>query len=158
LKKLVFIFLFYPGFLLSQEVTKLTFDSLEKYYSTGNDTLYVVNFWATWCKPCVEELPYFDSCAVYFESEKVKIFLVNLDFHSKVETVVKPFMERRKILSKVFHITDKDPNDWINKVDSTWSGAIPATIFLKKRNNLFFREGAFTLEELKNLTERFLKK
>lgn len=132
------------------------FEVLKKRYETKNDTLYVVNFWATWCKPCIEELPYFEQCNNEFNSRPVKIILANLDFNSRLKTGVEPFIERKDIKSNVVHILDTDPNLWINQVDSTWSGAIPATIMIKNGKKLFFKEGEMNSRELKQTIESFI--
>ncbi len=68
-------------FLFQQPVHEVTLEQLqEKVIRPANDTLYVVNFWATWCKPCVAELPYFEEAGEKYKSEKIKVLLVSLDF------------------------------------------------------------------------------
>jgi thiol-disulfide isomerase/thioredoxin len=116
-----------------------------------NDTLYVLNFWATWCRPCIEELPYFEKCGSEFRQKKIKIVLVNVDFHNHVDKSVIPFMEEKKIRSTVIHITDKDSNEWISKADNSWTGAIPATIFYLNGSKDYFYEGAMTESQLRAL-------
>ena len=83
------------------------------------------------------------------------MILVNLDFNSKVDSMVIPFIRRKKIESEVFHITDTDPNEWINKIDSSWSGAIPATVMMRNKNVIFFKEGQVSELELNNNLEKF---
>jgi thiol-disulfide isomerase/thioredoxin len=58
---------------------------------SSTDTIYVVNFWATWCKPCVEELPIFDSLNLEVKGQAIKVLLVNLDFVEK-QRKVKDFL------------------------------------------------------------------
>jgi thiol-disulfide isomerase/thioredoxin len=135
-----------------------SFDSLNSRTQTHNDTLYILNFWATWCKPCIEELPAFGQVNEKYAAREIRLILVNLDFHSKVESQVKPFIERKNIKSQVIHITDPDPNEWINRVDSSWSGAIPATVFYKNGETLFFKEGSLSYEELNTEIQKSLNK
>lgn len=132
---------------VQKEVPVYTFSEFEPYLHRKNDTTYVINFWATWCKPCVQELPYFDELQASFADKKIKVILVSLDFAEKKETALLPFLDKRKIKSDVVLLDDPDANAWIGKVDSTWSGAIPATLIYnsKKRN---FYERSFTREEL----------
>lgn len=83
------------------------------------------------------------------------MILVNLDFNSKVDSLVIPFIRRKKIESEVIHITDTDPNEWINKIDASWSGAIPATVMIRNKNLIFFKEGPVSELELNNTLEKF---
>jgi thiol-disulfide isomerase/thioredoxin len=140
--------------LRAQEVESLTFDQLKNRFSTTNDTLYVINFWATWCKPCVEELPSFENCNQEYKNGKFKMLLVNLDFNSRVNTSVKAFITRKNLQSEIIHINETDPNNWINKVDSSWSGAIPATTFYKNGQKIYFKEGSLNEKELKEQIEK----
>lgn len=139
-----------------QKIYLLKFDELQKRVVVKNDTLYVVNFWATWCRPCVEELPYFEKCDSEFKSKPVKIILVNLDFNSSIKTLAEPFVIRNKLHSEIVHITESDPGTWINRVDSTWSGAIPATIIYNSSTKAFFKEGEMNLDELRIKISDFL--
>lgn len=83
------------------------------------------------------------------------MILVNLDFNSKVDSLVIPFIRRKKIESEIVHITDTDPNEWINKIDSSWSGAIPATVMIRNKNVIFFKEGQVSEIELNSNLEKF---
>ena len=123
----------------------------------NNDSLYVVNFWATWCRPCVGELPYFEKAGQNFADKKVKILLVSLDFLSQKEKVDQ-FVEKNKIQNSVYLLQAGDANIWINKVDTSWSGEIPATVIYKNGKKVFFREGDFsTQQELDSLIQTNLK-
>src|SRR4051812_22876448 len=64
------------------------------------DTVYVVNFWATWCKPCIQELPAFDSLLVVSKNTPVKILLVSLDFKEELQKTVNPFLKSRHTQSE----------------------------------------------------------
>ncbi len=121
-----------------------------------NDTTYIFNFWATYCIPCIKELPFFDQIGKEYASKKVKVVLISMDFKSKINSQVIPFMKKRKVQSSVVLLSDPDANSWINKVDPTWSGALPATLIVKgdKRE---FHEKSFTYDELQVLTTKFLK-
>ncbi len=88
----------------------------------------LVDFWATWCKPCVKELPYFEALHENFKGEKIKVILVSLDFKKDVETKLIPFVEEHKLKSDVVALTDHKYNEWIDKVDPEWGGAIPVTV------------------------------
>jgi thiol-disulfide isomerase/thioredoxin len=108
------------------------------------DTTYIINFWATWCKPCVAELPSFDSLS---KISKVKILLVNLDFKEDLEKKVNPFLKSHNIKMECVLLDEINGNDFIDKVDKGWTGAIPATL-IKNKDHKIFIEKKMHLSEL----------
>lgn len=128
------------------------FRGLEPLFTQHNDTLYVINFWATWCKPCVKELPYFESIRNENILLPIKVILISLDFREQLETHLIPFLVKRKIMSEVMVLHDPDANTWIDKIDPEWSGSIPATLFIKGSSREFY-EKSFSYEELNKIIE-----
>lgn len=133
------------------------FDGLQHFLNRENDTLYIVNFWATWCKPCVEELPYFQEFYEKNKEQPIQMYLVNLDFPKMVETGVLSFIQKNNLTPPVLHLNDPDANRWIPLVDENWSGAIPATV-IYKGNKRAFHETSFTLTTLEEAVAKVLKK
>jgi thiol-disulfide isomerase/thioredoxin len=123
------------------------FKGISALFNQENDTTYVINFWATWCVPCVAELPYFEQLLITYAHEKVRIILVSLDFRNKVEQSLIPFLKKKNLIADVCLLDDKDANYWINAIDPSWSGALPATIIYKNKERAFF-EKSFTFESL----------
>lgn len=122
----------------------------------ADDTTYIFNFWATYCAPCIKELPHFERINSEYADRKVKVILVSLDFKSQIETGVIPFIIKRELQSKVIVLSDPDANTWIDKVSKSWTGAIPATLFVKgKSDRKEFYEKQFTYDELKNIMDKF---
>lgn len=134
----------------AQKPDLVSFEQLQQRYTLSKDTTYVVNFWATWCGPCVKELPHFDRLTQEYAKAPLKVLLVSLDFKSKLETVLVPFIKSKGIQSEVLVLNETDANSYINRVSPTWSGAIPATLIITKNNRTFF-EQEFDYEELKNV-------
>ena len=133
---------------MSQKVEVVTFAQLQKYAETKkDDTLYVVNFWATWCKPCVQELPFFETASRKFKGQKVKVIYVSLNAVREL-TSVERFVDLKSLQNKKLLLNAPNPNDWIDKIDSSWSGAIPATVLYKNGKKVFFKEGGFTQDEI----------
>ena len=128
------------------------FDGLKPLLEQDDDTLYVINFWATWCKPCVKELPFFERIRNENILLPVKVILVSLDFRPQLEDQLIPFMIKNGLKSEVMVLSDPDANAWIEQVDPAWSGAIPATLFVRQGKSEFY-EKSFTYEELKNIVE-----
>jgi len=131
---------------------QINFGQLEPLLHKDNDTLYIINFWATWCKPCVKEIPDFERINAEYRNKNVKVILVSLDFPEKYDELVVPFVKNNQITATVFHLTDVDANKWIDKVDSSWSGAIPATL-IYQGDFRKFHEGLLTYETLKTIVE-----
>jgi thiol-disulfide isomerase/thioredoxin len=127
----------------------ISFSELQNLMDQRGDTLYILNFWATWCKPCIMELPDFERIhrEYTYDGSKVKVLLISLDFPEKINTSLIPFLNRNNIASEVWVLDEPDANAWIDRVDPSWSGAIPATLFLHK-NLRHFHEGTMTYEEL----------
>ncbi len=127
-----------------------TFEELLPVFNQSNDTTYVVNFWATWCKPCVKELPYFEEAVQAYKGQPVKIILVSLDFPKQIDSRLMPFIREHELQAEVVMLTDPDANSWIPRIADEWSGAIPATL-VQYNGKTVFREGDF--ESLKELKE-----
>jgi thiol-disulfide isomerase/thioredoxin len=141
---------------LNDDLEVYDFAGFEKFLNKKDDKVYVVNFWATWCAPCVKELPYFEQLLDKYKNKNVKVILVSLDFPHLYDTKLKPFIKEHKLKSKVVALNDVDMNTWIPKVDKTWSGSIPATIIYKNNTRVFF-EQSFTFETLEKELKPFLK-
>lgn len=152
IKSLLYIFLFVllSASAYSQNVKLITIDQLNERIKTGKDTTYVVNFWATWCAPCIKELPHFEKLQAEYKSEKLAVLLVSVDFKSKLNSNVIPFVKRKKLKNEVFLLNESSPQEYIDRIDPSWSGSIPATLFIKG-NTRKFVESEFTYEQL--LTE-----
>ena len=121
------------------------FDDFAKRRMTtpSQDTIYFINFWATWCKPCVAELPYIEEVnGKEIDGKPVKTIMVSLDMLESLNSRVIPFLNKFNYNSEQVLLSDGSGNGFINKVDSSWSGAIPATVILKNGKQKF-HEGMY---------------
>jgi thiol-disulfide isomerase/thioredoxin len=127
--------------IFSQNVSVIKITDLEKRINNSSDTTYVVNFWATWCVPCVKELPDFDSIAKRY-TEKVKVLYITLDFKEDLNSKVLPFLKKKPLHSEVMLLDEVNGNYFIPKVSEHWTGAIPATLILnnKKMHREFYEK------------------
>ena len=133
-----------------------TFDKMEKEIFLNNDTTYVINFWATWCKPCVKELPYFEQLSRSVDDKKIKVILVSLDFKNQLESKLKPFLKDGNYTSKTVLLLDKNYNSWLEKVDKNWSGSIPATLLLQGGKRHFAEREFENEQELYDFVYSFI--
>ena len=150
--------IFFLGILsaVSQEFKTYNFEEFKPLLNKQDDKVYVINFWATWCKPCVEEIPAFNQLFENYKNKNVEIIMVSLDFGASVDQRIKLFKERHQMKARIVILDDPDSNSWINKVSSTWSGAIPATLIYNKTKRNFY-EQSFHYEELESELKKFLK-
>lgn len=102
-------------------------------------------------------LPHFEAVEKKYANEKRKIILISLDFKSRIENDVIPFIEKRNIKLPVVVLAHPDANVWIDKIDPRWDGAIPATLIVKKGEKAFYNK-EFTYEELDLLITKFREK
>ncbi|MGA9649888.1 TlpA disulfide reductase family protein [Pedobacter sp.] len=133
---------------LKSQVKLLTLNDLDRRIAKGKDTTYVINFWATWCSPCVAELPNFEKLRVENLNKPVKIILISLDFKSKLQKAVIPFVQKNNINAEIFLLNELDKQIYTQRIDKKWSGAIPATLFVNKKVRHFY-EKEFTEDELR---------
>jgi thiol-disulfide isomerase/thioredoxin len=131
------------------------FNGLEKFLNQEDDKVHVVNFWATWCKPCVKELPHFEALNEKYKDKGVEVLLVSLDFPKQYNKKLKPFIVKHNLKSRILVLDDVDMNTWIPKVNKNWSGAIPATLIYNKSKRKFYSK-PFTYDELENELKIFL--
>ncbi|WP_333600157.1 TlpA disulfide reductase family protein [Flavobacterium sp.] len=130
-----------------------TYAAAEKAIVQDDSTIYVINFWATWCAPCVKELPSFEK--LHLENKSVKVILVSLDSKKDLEKKLLPFLKRKNITAEVVLLDDKDYNTWLPKVDKTWSGSIPATWMVQGKRKLFAEHDFESFAELNDYVNSF---
>lgn len=146
--KSLLVLLLVPFFMTqtaSVEVVK--WEGLEKEMMAKNGKIKVVNFWMTGCRSCVEELPHFEQLHRSFGNQ-VEVILVSLDKESAEITKVNPVLERNRITAKTLLLDEVDANAWINKVEPTWTGAIPATVVIDQNNQRHIYQKSLTYSEL----------
>jgi thiol-disulfide isomerase/thioredoxin len=131
----------------AQNVQEIDADELAELSMLSNDTTYVINFWATWCSPCVKEIPIFEQIHKESMDSRLKVILVSLDFPRQLESRVIPFLQDKDVSADVRIMTDMDYNAWIDRVDPSWTGAIPATLIYRNDRRVFL-EKELTYEEL----------
>ena len=136
-------------------VKKVNYNQLKPLLEKQDGKTYVVNFWATWCAPCVKELPYFEKLKKEYTDKNVEVLLVSLDFPKQVEKKLIPFINKKNLKSEVILLDDINEDVWIKAIDSKWSGALPATLIYNKKTRKFY-EQSFEYESLEKELKNFL--
>jgi thiol-disulfide isomerase/thioredoxin len=125
--------------------------------ASGKDSIYIINFWATWCGPCAREIPIFNKLQKMYWGKPVKILLVSLDYERDYPARIYKFIKKKKLLPQVVWFSDTDPNIFIPKIESSWQGSIPATLVLQPGQ--YFRqfwEGTITEDQVRNVIDKQL--
>ena len=112
---------------VAQSIPAYTADKLMQRLS-NKDTTYIVNFWATWCVPCVKELPQFDKLQQMYTGKPVKVILASFDFKDAYPEKLAAFISRKYLLPEVVWWSETNANEFIPKIDNSWSGGLPATM------------------------------
>ena len=137
------------------KVKSYTYNELKPLLNKKDNKTYVVNFWATWCAPCVKELPAFAKLKEQYADKNVEVLLVSLDFPKQKEKKLIPFINKKKIQSKVLLLDDVNEDYWIKQINDKWSGAIPATLIYNANSRKFY-EQSFDYTTLENELKTFL--
>ncbi|MCS7153843.1 MAG: TlpA family protein disulfide reductase [Bacteroidia bacterium] len=114
--------------LWGQVLPTRTWAEIERQLQSHPETLYVLNFWSTWCRPCIAELPHLQ--AAYERLAKqipVSFWLISLDFPPDGAKKAARLLHQKGISLPAFWLSEKDPNTWIPRLHSDWDGAIPYT-------------------------------
>ena len=112
------------GFLLDDEA------DLEKIIADSKRPL-IINFWATFCKPCLEEIPHFQKLQSKYEKEGLQLLFVSLDMQDDYPAKVNSFIKKRKMATSWLDETNADY--FCPRIDPAWTGAIPATLFINNK-------------------------
>ena len=140
--------------LKAQTIPTVNLEGLKAHMLAQGDTLTVYNFWATWCRPCVAELPYFEQLNKEYADKGVKVVFASLDFPDQYERMVK-FTEKKGLQAELLHVDEADQNALINGISPRWSGALPATVIVGP-GVYTFKEQSFTYEELSEWVDGIL--
>lgn len=116
----------------SQTIKKVKIEQLAEYIRKSDHPL-VVNFWATWCAPCVEELPYFQEEVKKYNDQKAELVLVSLDFTEAYPAKIASFIKKNKYEASFYWLNELNADHFCPQIDKQWTGSIPATLFVNNK-------------------------
>jgi thiol-disulfide isomerase/thioredoxin len=141
---------------IAQNIQAMSMDEIIR-KNSSKDTVYIINFWATWCAPCVQELPEFNDLKARYEGKNVKVLLVSLDFKEDYPMKLGTFLQRKRITPEVVWLTDTNPNEFIPKVDNSWGGSIPATLIIHTGSGFKkFIEGQVSEKQVNGIVKKLI--
>ncbi|HMJ46361.1 MAG TPA: TlpA disulfide reductase family protein [Ferruginibacter sp.] len=118
---------------MSQSIPKWKITDVENYITTKKDQVLVINFWATFCKPCVAEIPSFIKITNQYKKEGVKLLLVSLDLPTYYPAKIASFAKKRKFNSSIVWLNETNADYFCPRVDPKWSGSIPSTLIVNTK-------------------------
>jgi thiol-disulfide isomerase/thioredoxin len=122
--------LFVSFIITAQTIPSRKITDVANYYNKKNDSVYVINFWATFCKPCVAEIPYLQSITKKYSGLKVKLLLVSLDLPAFYPRKVEIFAKKNNFTADIVWLNESDADHFCPVIDKKWSGSMPATLFV----------------------------
>ncbi len=134
----------------AQKIDLINLEHLKAIIESPGDKLKVINFWASWCRPCIMEMPYFEA----IDQASAQVYFVTVDHPDDLEKALR-MVQRNNIRSKVFLLDESDADKYITSINKDWTGAIPATLFVDARGRQYFFEKAFDKPELENFVKRY---
>lgn len=139
-----------------QEIRSVKLPELEKILTENRHPL-LLNFWATWCVPCVEEIPYFISQVNEYRKDSLQLLLVSLDSKDLFPETIQTFIRKRKWAGTFIWLNETNADYFCPVIDREWSGAIPASLFLNPVSNYrYFHEGQLTPGRLQELLKEMI--
>jgi thiol-disulfide isomerase/thioredoxin len=155
---------FYLLFLFTTLHLKSDAQKMEKWKITDvanliekSDSILVINFWATFCVPCIEEIPDLIKCANLHKTEKVKLYLISLDLPEYYPNKIRKFVTKKKFSTNIAWLNETNADYFCPIVSAQWSGAIPATLIVnKKKGYRQFYEKKLSASEIKSAIEAAL--
>jgi len=130
----------------------------KKFKDSAKGKVLVINFWATWCGPCVAEFPEFVALDKKYREKGVKVVGISADETSDVKTKVIPFLKEQKVPFDILVQDTDDPQEMIDVVNKEWPGTLPATfVYDKEGTAVYTRFGIIDRDELVGAIEKALK-
>ena len=140
-----------------QQIRQVKITDLETVIKESKSPL-IIDFWATWCAPCLQEIPYLESLAKKYSTSQVKLILVSLDFKKAYPETISSFIRKKGFTSPVYWLDETDADYFCPKVDSSWSGGIPATLFINPGTGYRkFSERSLSEEQAEMMVKELLR-
>lgn len=133
------------------------FSDVEPLFHQTSDTTYLINFWATWCKPCREEIGLLQKLEEAERAKPLKIVLVSLDQEEEAINKIPAFLEEAGPNLSSIVLTDKEDGSWGPTIDRVWSGSLPTTIIYRGELRYVYRRAFNTYADLERAVEPMMK-
>lgn len=140
----------------SIKLEKVDSEAVFEIIRNSHSQLKLVNLWATWCRPCIEEFPALLKLKENYADQGLEVIFISMDMVEE-ESRVRRFLMDQKV-GFVSYLKNESDNEFINKMNTDWSGALPATfIYDQAGNQVTFWTGDKSYEEFENEIESLMK-
>jgi thiol-disulfide isomerase/thioredoxin len=158
LKIIIFFLILSANIVLSQDLISLSSVSdIENLKKDNSGRVLAINFWASWCKPCVDEFPFLIKLNENYKDRNFKLIFISLDFKEEVNSKLLPFLKNNNVDFTSYLLDTKNPDDIMNYFNKKWDGGIPATFIFDSKGKLQrFILGEHTYEYFETEIKRFI--
>ena len=132
MKLLVTILMFLQLSVKAQEIHKMNISELENYIQTRSQPA-VFNFWATWCAPCIEEMPWFNKTVG--QHKDIELVFVSVDNEKAYPESIRLMVKKKKINATVIWLNETNADVFCPRIDKKWEGSIPASLFINHKSS-----------------------
>ena len=125
----------------AQNIPSYKIHQLDSLIENSNNPM-IINFWATFCVPCIEEIPYFINKTNEYHDQQVSLLLVSLDLPDYYPAKIASFARKQNFNAPLAWLNETDADLFCPQINESWSGAIPATLFINNKTGYrkFFEE------------------
>lgn len=120
------------------EIETIDMEALKKLVSNKESgKLRLVNIWATWCGPCVQELPEFVKIDRMYRERDFEFVTISLDEITKKDKVLER-LKKLEAANKNYIYAGKNKYDFMEAIDPKWQGALPYTILIEPGGKILY--------------------
>ena len=117
-------------------VEKIRVADLKEILRKDSGKVVLVNAWATWCKPCQDEIPSLLKLRKAFRGKAFRLILLSADDVEDIDKKVRPMLKKFKVDFPSYLMNDKSDQVFISGMSSEWNGALPTSFLYDRTGKL----------------------
>jgi len=138
------------------ELTMIDVAGIKDLLENKSEKLRLINFWATWCSPCVAEFPELIKINRNYRKRKFEMITVSLDSPNRNDQVLK-FLTKTYASTRNYHFNSDDKYQLMDIVDKDWPGSLPYTIIVKPGGEILYKKlGVIDPAEVRKIIIEYL--
>jgi thiol-disulfide isomerase/thioredoxin len=131
-------------------------DEIKALRSNPTGNLLLVNFWATWCEPCMAEFPEIQKMVRTYKKRPLEIVTVSINNPDELK-FVQSFLDEQHAMNRNLLFNGKDPADAVSAFGAGWNGGVPYTVLISTGGEVLFKsQGAMNVVEVRRAILRNL--